>query len=61
MLETFVEETHDIVDVPQDCENYLCPFCRNTGNKEFAMEWRSNIFVCKTCFQDMNGDDLEEL
>src|SRR3989344_8497475 len=64
MIGNFVEDTIqniENIEVPHDCENYLCPFCRNTGNKDFAVVWKSNIYICKNCFLDMNGEDAKRL
>ena len=63
LIEEFKRNVNAVenIDVPQDCQNYMCPFCRNAGNKDYAVTWRSNIFICKSCFQDMNGQDLDKV
>jgi ribosomal protein L37AE/L43A len=64
-LSKFSDEINSLsvsqIEVPQDCKEFQCTLCFRVGNKEYGKKWKQNLYICNSCFSDLNGDLPERL
>jgi ribosomal protein L37AE/L43A len=63
LVSDFVNTSFSVskLEVPQDCKEFQCTLCFRIGNKDYGVAWKNNLYLCKTCFADLNGELPEKL